>query len=276
MPILRLFERLRRGRDRHPEGERLEDRDDIESTEEMISPYVPAAGDLVAFRYQSMITNLPQNSTIVYFSESGRESNYSAISANGYFLLRRHNASQGRVDGYHSSGYKVHISVDITRIEEVFNAILPILIEYGIDEFKVARTGISGLQSGKEIVIYTNIKSDFTQDHNFEYWQNVFTAINQALNGIENLQPGPIPNFRFEEESTYAGEIIHESALAGSRYLYVRPYILKQSERYCCGLRSKTVPESTIVRELTAIQRQGLFEQLNLVHVHPAPIGPFA
>jgi|GEM_PF-1411010 len=99
------------------------------------------------------------------------------------------------------TGWKIHVSINPTKISQAWGIIMPILIEYGVHMFKVAKPLCcanykeEGFQPGKEIVVYgASSREDLD-------WLNILQRIYSALmqNGIEQ---DINPTFRQSSDNT--------------------------------------------------------------------------
>jgi hypothetical protein len=110
-------------------------------------------------------------------------------------------------------GWKIHVSIDNNDIAAAWNIIMPHLVRAGVCTCKVIHDATRDRQRGKEIVIY---RSDIpAQDNNVD-WQQLLTDIERDLRAA-NIQPGPVPQFRFDQELS---DLV-EPRINGSQYFYV-------------------------------------------------------
>lgn len=164
----------------------------------------------------------------------------------GYFFIKRKDTPL--TEG--NSNYKVHISVDNNDLQKSWNAIIPQLIQADIAaSFKVYDGRTPGFQSGKHIVIYTNIY-DNVINNSLKNWQDLLSNIDQTLQS-EGIRHGVPSCFRFGDEVTN----INEPKFEQDSYCYIRRTV--KAETTCCGFLVRK-SEKELITEMSQQERGGL------------------
>ena len=131
----------------------------------------------------------------------------------GYKMISKRHYNLG--DRRETKGYKVHIAISPANINLAWYAVMPLLVEYGIHDFKVILNPNSDeTQLGKEIVIYQMSSPTKLQ------WQELLINIENKLRE-HNVGTHEHPNHR-AYDGTLEGKIIpiKEPKINGSKYLY--------------------------------------------------------
>ncbi|MDF2691151.1 MAG: hypothetical protein K0S29_1006 [Gammaproteobacteria bacterium] len=170
------------------------------------------------FSYNSIFTN-------PLLADGFHETYYSGKRLGGFLEIFRKPSSlfdEDRLRAKIKNGFKIHISINTepkqdrdtfeARIKAAWNAIVPIMMKYGLYEAKVIDIRYihtKGYQPGKEITLYYfNARPTLN-------WQEMLSEVEAALISAR-IEPGNIPNFRIRGEYTS----VPEPLVNGSRYMY--------------------------------------------------------
>ncbi|MDF2939981.1 MAG: hypothetical protein K0R66_623 [Gammaproteobacteria bacterium] len=133
-----------------------------------------------------------------------------------HYLTRRDLASHS---GASEKGWKAHISVPSPEsfthndnVELAWNAILPIVIKYGLGLCKVIQDeyiGLKSTQPGKDITLYQFTSPGLD-------WQNMLVEIEAKLRSVFAEAKGPTPRIRNGFEISNNKEL----SMPGSLYMY--------------------------------------------------------
>lgn len=198
------------------------------------------ANDLEQLKYENLIKQDPLHSNLNNYIVS--------VDSEGYKMITKRHYNLG--DRKETRGFKIHVAIDSTNnnISLAWDIIMPLLVEYGIHDFKVILdNNLDNYQHGKEIVIYEMSSKPGLN------WQGLLNKIEKSLIEAGIQAANYSPKHRFEENLTS----ISETLIIGSKYLYYtndRIKSMKEYQNYNWKSKENPFLEVTISAEIAKNQ----------------------